>query len=149
MKIKNKMKLEFKALGINEGFARSTAAAFCFSENPSIEDLNDIKTAVSEAVTNAIVHGYEKDENGIIVLEAILYEGEVEIIISDRGKGISNLSEAMQPFYTSKPDDERSGMGFTVMQTFMNELSVKSEPGEGTEVTMFKKFNLETEETNA
>lgn len=145
MKSINKMKLEFDAIGINEGFARSVAAAFCVTQNPSMEEINDIKTAVSEAVTNAIVHGYEKKGKGIITLEAELYENSVKITVEDKGKGIENINEAMQPFFTSRPEDERSGMGFTVMQTFMDSLEVVSELGKGTKITMTKNFNASEE----
>lgn len=146
MKLINRMKLEFDAISINEAFARSVAAAFCVTQNPDMEDINDIKTAVSEAVTNAIVHGYEKSRKGIIILEAELYENQVKITIEDTGKGIENIEEAMQPFYTSKPEDERSGMGFTVMQTFMSSLNVTSEKNKGTKIVMTKKFNDVSEE---
>jgi len=135
----NKMKVVVPALSKNEGFCRSLVAAFCVELSPTIEEVNDIKTAVSEAVTNAIVHGYE-GQNGDIVIEAELYNDSVKISVTDFGQGIENIDEAMQPFFTTKPEEERSGMGFTVMQTFMNDIDVVSEKGKGTTVTMTKYF---------
>lgn len=107
--------------------------------DPTLEELSDIKTAVSEAVTNAIIHGYEYGE-GIIILEAKIMDDEIEIIVEDKGIGIADIEKAMEPFYTSKPNLERSGMGFTVMETFMDSLEVESKKGEGTKVRMRKKF---------
>lgn len=135
----NEMKLEFVSKSSNEAFARVVAAAFVSQLDPTIEELADVKTAVSEAVTNAIIHGYE-NRNGIIKMVCRLYEKSVEIEISDEGKGIENIEEAMQPLYTSKPDLERSGMGFTVMESFMDRIQVKSKPGEGTTVILYKTF---------
>jgi len=135
----NEMKLEFVSKSSNEAFARVVAAAFVSQLDPTIEELADVKTAVSEAVTNAIIHGYE-NRFGIIKMICRLYEKSVEIEISDEGKGIENIEEAMQPLYTSKPDLERSGMGFTVMESFMDRVQVKSKPGEGTTVILYKTF---------
>ena len=136
---KNYMKLEFLSKSNNESFARVVVAAFASQLDPTIEELSDIKTAVSEAVTNAIIHGYEYNE-GIVIIESIIEENKVEIIVRDNGKGIEDINKAMEPFYTSKPELERSGMGFTVMETFMDELSVESHMGSGTIVRMSKAF---------
>ena len=136
---KNSMKLEFLSKSNNESFARVVVAAFASQLDPTLEELSDIKTAVSEAVTNAIIHGYEYGE-GIVIVEAIMENNQIEISIEDRGKGIADIEKAMEPFYTSKPDLERSGMGFTVMETFMDELSVESKIDSGTRIKMIKKF---------
>ncbi|MCL2177278.1 MAG: anti-sigma F factor [Firmicutes bacterium] len=123
----------------NEAFVRSTVAAFCVPLNPSIEEINDIKTAVSEAVTNCAVHGYE-GRGGEIRVECVIDTASnfVHITVSDRGIGIDNIDEAIQPLFTTKPHFERSGMGFTVMQSFMDKLEVKSEKGKGTTIELFK-----------
>lgn len=134
---KNYMKLEFLSKSKNESFARVTAASFASQLDPTLEELSDIKTAVSEAVTNSIIHGYEYGE-GIISLEATILGNKIEIIVKDNGRGISDINQAMEPFYTSKPDMERSGMGFTVMETFMDELIVESNPDTGTTIKMIK-----------
>lgn len=134
---KNYMKLEFLSKSKNESFARVTAASFASQLDPTLEELSDIKTAVSEAVTNAIIHGYEYGQ-GLISLEATIMGNKLEIIVKDNGKGIDDIDKAMEPFYTSKPDMERSGMGFTVMETFMDELTVESNEGSGTTIKMVK-----------
>ncbi|WP_416197786.1 MAG: anti-sigma F factor [Sporanaerobacter sp.] len=139
MNDKNYMKLEFLSKSTNEAFARVVVAAFASQLDPTIEEISDIKTAVSEAVTNAIIHGYE-DTEGIVTIEAIIENQEIEILVYDNGKGIEDLEKAMEPFYTSRPELERSGMGFTVMETFMDKLEVVSHIGEGTVVKMRKKF---------
>ncbi len=140
----NEMQLKIKACSENELFARNTVAAFALPLNPSLAQLSDIKTAVSEAVTNCIVHGYAGGEGWITV--ACRIEGEKFVItVSDEGKGIADLQEALTPFYTSLPGQERSGMGFTIMQTFMTTLSVDSVPGKGTTVTMSKDFGEKAE----
>lgn len=133
----NEMKLEFVSKSNNEAFARITVAAFASQLDPTIEELADIKTAVSEAVTNAIIHGYE-DTEGIVKVEAKLLDNAIEIEVSDTGKGIEDIEMAKQPLYTSKPDLERSGMGFTIMDSFMDEMKVESVVGLGTKVTMKK-----------
>ena len=133
----NEMKLEFLSKSNNEAFARITVAAFVASLDPTIEEISDIKTAVSEAVTNSIVHGYE-EKLGIINLRCKINDREVTIEISDNGKGIENIEMAKQPLYTSKPNLERSGMGFTIMESFMDELNVESVLGLGTKITMKK-----------
>ena len=135
----NKIKIEFQSKSENESFARVAVAAFVSQLDPTIEKLTDIKTAVSEAVTNAIIHGYE-NKDGTVVIEAEIKGDEVTIIVSDEGKGIENIEQAMQPLYTSRPDLERSGMGFTVMETFMDSLQVDSKPGKGTKIIMKKVF---------
>lgn len=136
---KNHMKLEFSSKSSNESFARVVVAAFASQLDPTLEELSDIKTSVSEAVTNCIIHGYEYGE-GTVTIEAKIENGEIEIIIKDQGKGIPDIDKAMEPFYTSKPDMERSGMGFTVMETFMDKLKIESVKGKGTSVTMAKRF---------
>ncbi|NMB27307.1 MAG: anti-sigma F factor [Tissierellia bacterium] len=136
---KNSMRLEFLSKSNNESFARVVVAAFASQLDPTLEELSDVKTAVSEAVTNAIIHGYEYGE-GVVIVEAIIENNRIEISIEDRGNGIADIDKAMEPFYTSKPNLERSGMGFTVMETFMDELSVESHVGKGTKVKMAKNF---------
>ena len=133
----NKMKLEFLSKSSNEAFARITVASFASQLDPSIEDISDIKTAVSEAVTNSIIHGYE-DKAGIIKIECTLFANSIEIQISDNGKGIENIDQAKEPLYTTKPELERSGMGFTIMESFMDELKIESVVGVGTKITMKK-----------
>lgn len=135
----NYMKLEIPSKSQNEAFARVVVASFASQLDPTIEELADVKTAVSEAVTNAIIHGYE-NRMGIITIECRIIENKLEIIVEDKGKGIEDLDKAMEPFYTSRPEMERSGMGFTVMETFMDELKVHSEVGKGTIVKMVKVF---------
>ncbi|QAT39476.1 anti-sigma F factor [Clostridium sp. JN-9] len=136
----NMMKLEFMSKSQNEGFARVAVAAFVSQLDPTIEELTDVKTAVSEAVTNCIIHGYGNDEKGIVKIEAFIENNETTIIIEDNGVGIENVEVARQPLYTSRPDLERSGMGFTVMETFMDNLIIESEKGKGTKITMKKIF---------
>ncbi len=143
----NEMCLKFLSRSENEIFARNAVAAFALPLNPSLSELSDVKTAVSEAVTNCIVHGYRGGEGWITV--ACRTEGsKLYIEVSDEGRGIENVEEALAPFYTTLPDEERSGMGFTIMQTFMTEFSVASKAGEGTKVTMCKDFG-ERAEINA
>lgn len=136
---KNHMKMEISSKSSNESFARVVVAAFASQLDPTLEELSDIKTAVSEAVTNSIIHGYEYGE-GRIFIEATIENGEIEIIIRDMGMGITDIDQALEPFYTSKPDMERSGMGFTVMETFMDSLEIESIKGKGTSVKMSKRF---------
>lgn len=135
--VDNEMHLEFMSLSQNEAFARSTAGAFFTQLNPTLEQLTDVRTAISEAVTNAIIHGYG-NETGTIRLSAYIDKGCCTFCISDNGAGIDDIELARQPFYTSHPELERSGMGFTVMETFMDEVSIQSEVGRGTTVTMKK-----------
>ena len=138
----NKMSIEFVSKSQNEGFARVAVAAFVAQLDPTVDEINDVKTAVSEAVTNSIIHGYENREDGIVRIEAEINKNEVIIVIIDKGIGIDDINQAMEPLYTSRPDLERSGMGFTVMETFMDELQVESEKGIGTKVVIKKKFNM-------
>lgn len=139
----NKISIEFLSKSENEGFARVAVSAFVSQLDPTIEELTDIKTAVSEGVTNSIIHGYENKENGNVRIDASISGTLVEIIISDFGVGIENVEKAKEPLYTSRPDLERSGMGFTVMESFMDSLEVYSEKGKGTRVVMKK--NIDTE----
>lgn len=139
MQLINEMKLEFMSKSSNEAFGRVVAAAFASQLDPTVEELADIKTAVSEAVTNAIIHGYE-NITGIVKMHGKLFNDGIEIIISDQGKGIENVELARQPLYTSKPEMERSGMGFTVMESFMDSVDIVSEPNMGTTITMYKKI---------
>lgn len=146
----NEMKLEFLSKSCNEAFARITVAAFASQLDPTIEELADIKTAVSEAVTNCIIHGYEEAE-GIVKIKGRIIKNTVEIEISDTGKGIENVELARKPLYTTKANLERSGMGFTIMESFMDEVEIDSVLGLGTKVIMKKKIkkhlvNLEKEE---
>ncbi|KAJ53652.1 stage II sporulation protein AB (anti-sigma F factor) [Clostridium tetanomorphum] len=135
----NMMKVEFLSKSENESFARVAVAAFISQLDPTIDEITDVKTAVSEAVTNSIIHGYENKE-GKVKIEAFIKDKEATIIISDEGRGIDNIELAMQPLYTSRPDLERSGMGFTVMESFMDSLNVESEKGKGTKIIMKKAF---------
>lgn len=133
----NEMHLSFSGLSQNESFARMAVAAFATQLNPTIEELTDIRTAVSEAVTNAIVHGYES-RGGTVYMDCYIKDRMFEVIVRDEGRGIEDVALAMQPFYTSMPNLERSGMGFSVMQAFMDSLHVSSSPGKGTTVSMKK-----------
>lgn len=141
----NEMKLEFISKSSNEAFARITVAAFASQLDPTIEELADIKTAVSEAVTNCIIHGYE-NTMGIVKIECKLKDNWIEIQISDSGKGIENIELAKKPLYTTKANLERSGMGFTIMESFMDELKVESIPDMGTKVTMKKYISTDQAE---
>ena len=135
----NKMRAEFISKSVNESFARVVVASFVAQADPTIDILADIRTAVSEAVTNAIIHGYEENE-GVITIECLLYADHVEITVEDSGKGIEDIEKAKTPLYTSRPELERSGMGFTVMETFMDSLTVESTPGKGTKIHMTKQL---------
>ena len=136
----NFMSLKIEAITKNEAFARSVVAAFCASVNPTIEQLNDIKTAVSEAVTNSIVHGYN-GRGGIITINASLFARSVHIEIVDSGTGIIDIETARKPFYTTRASEERAGMGFTVMESFMDEISVVSPATGGLKVKLVKHFD--------
>ncbi len=136
----NELFLKFKSLSENEGFARSSVASFCLPLNPSIEVITDIKTAVSEAVTNCVVHAYPNTV-GDIEVYVKLSDNKIYISIKDFGVGIFDILKAKEPFYTSKPEGERSGMGFTVMESFMDSMEIKSQLNKGTEVILVK--NLE------
>ncbi|MCL2564827.1 MAG: anti-sigma F factor [Defluviitaleaceae bacterium] len=141
MEYDNEMILEMSAKSRNESFARVVAASFAASLDPTVAEVADIKTAVSEAVTNAIIHGYgESPKNGTVTLKCGILQDTIYIEIIDFGKGISDIEEAMTPLYTSAPEDERSGMGFTIMETFMDSVEVLSQPSKGTVVRMSKKI---------
>ncbi len=137
MKEINKMEIKFKAKSENESFARASVAGFCLQLNPTIDEITDIKTAVSEAVTNSVVHAYPNG-NGEIIITVTLYSSSLKIEIRDFGVGIKDLEKARQPFYTTRPDDERSGMGFTVMESFMDSLDVENMGSGGVKVTLTK-----------
>jgi stage II sporulation protein AB (anti-sigma F factor) len=141
---KNYLKLQFYSLPRNQAFARDAVAAFCLELNPTLSTLSDVKTAVSEAVTNCTVHAY-KGNLGLVTIECEIEENLLHIKVSDTGRGIEDVEKAIQPFFTTLPNDERSGMGFTIMQTFMDEFKVKSVKGEGTVVYMTKCFSAEVE----
>ena len=137
MDFENEMTLNFKSKSQNEGFARLAIAVFIMELDPTITEINDIKTAVSEAVTNAIIHGYER-KDGVVTLHCAYSGKTIYIDIIDKGRGIENVDEAMEPLFTSKPQEERSGLGFTVMESFMDEVKVESILGAGTKVSMVK-----------
>ena len=130
--MKNHMSLQFSALSQNESFARVAVASFVAQLDPTMDELTEIKTVVSEGVTNAIIHGYENDSSGIVSIEVTIEDNMIELIIKDTGVGIGDIEEAKQPLFTTKPELERSGMGFTIMENFMDELSIVSKKGEGT-----------------
>jgi stage II sporulation protein AB (anti-sigma F factor) len=136
----NSMQLSFSARSENEAFARVSVAAFVTQLDPTMEELNDLKTVISEAVTNSIIHGYDSDESQMVRIEAFIEGDSVTIVISDEGSGIEDLELARQPLYTSKPELERSGMGFTIMENFMDSFEVTSEPGRGTQIAMTKRI---------
>lgn len=135
----NSFDMRLAAKSHNEAFARNVVASFAVEISPTLEEINDIKTAVSEAVTNCVVHAY-KDGNGIVEIECKVDEKErsIEIVVRDFGKGIADVKQAVEPFFTTSPEDERSGMGFTIIETFMDDMSVESTPGKGTVVRMKK-----------
>ena len=137
------MQLEFQAISENEQLARIAVASFITPLNPTLEEMADVKTAVSEAVTNAIIHGYEEKE-GVVYLRCRLNGDLLEVEIEDKGMGIDNIEQAMEPMFTTKPDKDRSGMGFSFMEAFMDELDVTSIPGAGTTVIMKKKLGTES-----
>ena len=137
----NKITVKFLSISENECFARNVIASFILNLNPTVSELNDIKTAVSEAVTNAIVHGYP-DSVGDIEMTAEIIDSVLHIKIKDTGVGIENLEKALEPFYSTKLEDERSGMGFTIMKTFMDDVVVKSSLNQGTVVSMTKRLSL-------
>ena len=138
----DKMLLKFCAKSANEQFARTCVSAFILPLNPSVEEIGDVKTAVSEAVTNAVVHAYPKNDSGEVEIACEIIDNELHITVTDYGMGIENVNDALEPFYSTKIAEERSGMGFTIMQTFMDELSVESKVGLGTKVYMVKRFNV-------
>lgn len=136
--MKNYAKVSFVASSVNEAFARMVVMGFMMDMNPTLDELTDVKTAVSEAVTNAIIHGYEEDSSKQVEMSCIRENEKLTVIVEDYGVGIESIEDARQPFYTSKPDMERSGMGFVFMETFMDEIEVTSEPGKGTRIQMSK-----------
>ncbi|TCS84083.1 stage II sporulation protein AB (anti-sigma F factor) [Tepidibacillus fermentans] len=136
----NRMTLQFAAKSENESFARVAVASFVSQVDPTLEEIDEIKTVVSEAVTNAIIHGYEENPDGTVTIHVVLKDSMIEITIEDQGKGIEDIEQALQPLYTSKPELERSGMGFTIMENFMDEMLVESEIGKGTKVFLRKKL---------
>lgn len=150
--MKNYLKMEIAAMGENESFARSAVAAFALFLNPSLSELSDIKTAVSEAVTNCVVHAYRESKEGDKILIECVAEkeegkpsGVLHITITDYGCGIDDVERALSPFYTTLSEEERSGMGFTIMQTFMHEFSLQSEKGKGTRVCMSRRIGLDVD----
>lgn len=138
--MKNNLNASFSAISQNESLARTIAAAFAAQLNPTIEELTDIRTAVSEAVTNAIIHGYS-NRGGTVTMNCCVEGSVFSVDVIDTGRGIDDIELAMQPFYTSAPELERSGMGFSVMQAFMDEVKVRSMPGYGTTVSMKKRVS--------
>lgn len=137
----NEMTVEFNSLASNESFARMVIAAFITGTNPTLEEISDIKTAVSEAVTNSIIHGYNNGE-GRICINASVSGRNIYIEVKDMGVGIVNIEKAMEPMYTTKKDEDRSGMGFSFMEAFMDKIMVESTPGEGTVVKMWKEIGV-------
>ncbi len=135
------MELSFSAVSQNESFARVTVGAFVAQLDPTMDELTELKTVVSEAVTNAIIHGYHEDAEAMVYLAVELEDDVVRLMIRDKGVGIHNIDEAKQPLYTSKPELERSGMGFTIMENFMDEVAIESEPMIGTTVTLVKRLS--------
>lgn len=139
MKALNSVKFQFPSKSVNEGFARSTVAAFAAQLDPTLDEIADLKTAVSEAVTNCIVHGYPEDI-GVITITVSIYEGNtLRVVVADRGVGIENVEKAMEPMYTTG-GPERAGLGFAVMESFTDKMKVSSKPGKGTRVTMTKRM---------
>ena len=138
----NIMEVKFSAKSENESLARVIVASFAAKLDPTIDELSDIKTAVSEAVTNAIIHGYEEDETKFVHMGCELIENTIKVVVEDYGKGIEDIEEAKQPMFTSKPELERSGMGFSFMESFMDDMQVASIVGEGTKVIMTKTIEV-------
>ena len=136
----NYIEMRIPAKSENESLARNTVGAFCVELNPTVDEIDDVKTAVSEAVTNCIVHAYNGNADGEIVLRAKIVGNSIHIEIEDYGIGIEDIGEALKPFYTTKPDDERSGMGFTIMESFMDEMKVEKNERGGTTVKLIKNF---------
>ncbi|MBQ9277387.1 MAG: anti-sigma F factor [Lachnospiraceae bacterium] len=135
----NEMTVSFTSNAQNEGFARMVVAAFITGTNPTLEEVSDVKTAVSEAVTNSIIHGYGNDDGKVIINSSVTGR-KIYIEVIDHGKGIEDIKKAMEPMFTTRPDEERSGMGFSFMEAFMDKIEVTSEPGAGTTVKMWKEI---------
>ena len=150
MELVNEMKLCFQARSENESFARVAVAGFLTYLNPTLEEIEDIKTAVSEAVTNAIIHGYEEKETAMVYVSGMIYRDEegalLQVVVEDTGKGIADIEKAMEPMFTTKPELERSGMGFAFMEAFMDDVQVESEVLKGTTVTLSKRLGKYEEE---
>lgn len=138
--MKNEMSLSFSAVSENESFARVTVAAFVAQLDPTLDELTEIKTVVSEAVTNCIIHGYENSGKGLVKITAQLEDGTVRLSVHDDGVGIKDVEQAKQPLFTTKPELERSGMGFTIMENFMDHVAVETEEGKGTTIIMTKEI---------
>lgn len=134
----NEMHLQFAALSQNESFARVTVAAFLAQLDPTLDEITEVKTVVSEAVTNAIIHGYQNNSKGVVYISALIEDEKVTITIHDKGVGITDIEEARQPLFTTKPELERSGMGFTIMENFMDSCEIKSDKHQGTTVRLVK-----------
>lgn len=141
--MKNRMELIFRAISENEALARMTISAFLIQSNPTMSLISEVRTAVSEAVTNAIVHAYGEKNQGDVMMRAILDSERLIIEIEDHGCGIADIDQAMKPFYTSQPEKERSGMGFSLMQSFMDGITVESQPEKGTRITMTKMLSYD------
>jgi len=137
--MRNEVKIQFLSKSENESFARMAIAALMANMDPTVEELADVKTAVSEAVTNSIIHGYANPD-GIVYMDCVIEDSTITVTVKDNGKGIENIKEAMEPMFTTNTDGERSGMGFTVMETFMDSVSVDSILGIGTKVTLVKQI---------
>lgn len=140
MKYINEMKLSFPSKSVNEAFARGVVAAFITSLDPTVGELSDLRTAVSEAVTNCIVHGYRRQSGTVFLSGKITADGRVVLKIRDKGEGIADIEQAMQPLFTTAADEERAGLGFAVMQSFCDKVKVTSKPGKGTTVTLEKQL---------
>ncbi|PZE22001.1 anti-sigma F factor [Paenibacillus xerothermodurans] len=140
MSVRNFMALQFASRSENEAFARVTVAAFVSQLDPTLEELTDLKTVVSEAVTNAIIHGYDNSPDGVISIQAEIDSDTVYLTIEDQGSGIENVEQAKEPLFTTKPELERSGMGFTIMENFMDEIEVTTAVGAGTKIKMKKRI---------
>lgn len=141
MEVKNEIKFIMPSLSVNEAAARAVVSSFLIQADPTVEELSDIRTAVSEAVTNAIVHGYRNSNGNVELTVKLLENREIYIRIKDRGCGISDVEQAMEPLFTTAPEEERSGLGFSVMESFMDKLKVKSNVGKGTTVVMRKRLS--------
>ena len=140
----NECRISFPALSVNEGYARTCTAAFAAQCDPTVKELSELKTAVSEAVTNAIVHGFRERSGNVELILRQLSGGLMQLTVRDKGAGIADIEQAMTPLFTTAPEEERSGLGFSVMESFMDRVSVKSSPGKGTTVTMEKQLSVHT-----
>ncbi len=141
-KVLNETEIRFPAKSVNESYARYAVSSFCAQLDPTLEELTDIRTAVSEAVTNAIVHGYRGEEQGEVYIRVKIFDGrQISITVKDSGCGIEDIALAMTPLYTGDPSGERGGMGFSIMESFMDDLKVRSSVGHGTVVTLCKRLS--------